>query len=193
MKFQHIRPLDAVFWVLPSVALLAGAVVLTAWTVSGYSSANGHEFEACIITWLVALLYSSGAVFVVWSHAQFLAGFDYTSRDGILVRTNGVREDILESIIGDRLDRFEFQGVPARELIESEPVFIVISDTVEIGQRSGAKQPRVHGYVTAHGRIAHADSVDVVGHELGHIILGRYLGNWEEERHHDWMLEHGLL
>lgn len=193
--------------------LTFGGVALLATAIAVYISTTKQTFEAYAITWLTTACFWGVYFAYVIARAKYLARFSYMTSHGILIdpgdMTWGVQafEEEIERIVmkyeDPKLQLEKHAGnllAPMGAFAFDDYVFIRMTGGPLPNQHSyGAK---VAGFVRVGGNIAHVVYNDVnqelrttaLGHELGHIILGRCWNwkSWSPGQHHKFMADNGL-
>jgi hypothetical protein len=179
-----------------------GALAITLW---GETENIG---AAIALSWVVAAAAWGIYGFVVYCRWKYIKKFDVELEHGIMVARNGYLVSSLE--LAAELDRFVGlweKHMRVRKRLEEDRIWVVFHPGVI---ENKGKYEKVAGFVTVGGNVAHVayfkrikDGVYVkdpgvsiertaFAHELGHIVMAREWGDWDQERHHAFTKAEGL-
>jgi hypothetical protein len=189
-KPSAFRLYDLVLAIPAAIAIIA----------AGYFSAKaepGTVTSAFILMWLVAATFTGLYTLVVIWRAQFLASFTLQTSSFFIDPATYVGDSIITEIQ---------RTVIMYEKVVGGTDAAIASDAIYVKFHQGLFPPQTEfgmkraGYIVAGGSIANVayEKVDepiastALAHEIGHIILGRALGNWDCEMHHKFMQDNNL-
>lgn len=173
--------------------------------------------EAIALSWTVAGTGWAIYIALIILRWRYISQFDLMIRYGIMVNTAGYHTSELK--LDAELDRIVlmyskyFPNIG--ELFERSRVWVTfkpgifenvpgaparVAGFVPAGGENAfvGYFERVPGATTPDGKPVYVGAPDVAiektafAHELGHVIMGRAWNDWDEERHHAFMREHGL-
>lgn len=169
----------------------------------------GTPKQAHVLVWVVAAVaWGIYFAFIIARHS-FLSQFTIQTRQGILVSPGGYTSHIpsnLFSTLTGEVDRmielYKGAGFPAGKLLQPRRTFFHDDGHVFVYFKPGPievsdRTAKVMGFVRAGGNqavVAYLHSDDppdrtALAHELGHIVIGRHTGVWDETIHHSTMKE----
>ena len=187
-------------------ALTFGGVSGLVTAVAVYAQVMGSDGPASgqTLLWVVSAAFWAIYGVLVWARWRFIASFDLVLPNGMMVRTNGYKAPLVEF-------EKELEGVKtlwsphiprAAELLRQSRVWVNFE--AKKLKLSGFVQetPKLFAGLTSMGgesmRLTYFEdpvlplSKTAFSHELGHIILGRSTGSWDNTTHHAFMKEHSL-
>ena len=193
--------------------LTFGLVALAAVAIAVYISTTKQSSTALLITWLCAFSFVGLYIVYVATRAKYLAGFPYMTSHGVLIDPGdmnwGVQafEEEIERIVLMYEDPKLKLEKHASNLLSPRGAF-AFDDYVFVRMTRGPLPhphkygAKVAGFVPVGGNVAYVVYSNAsqelkrtaLGHELGHIILGRCWGwnNWKPEQHHRFMVNNNL-
>jgi len=188
-------PLDALVMALPGAAILATGIWL--WGKQG-----------AVLTMVVGLCFLAIWARVVWARKQLVDSYPIVTKYKVLIKHNGYHVTRLqaEAAIAAMLHRYSMYWVNAEEVLTSEFTWVeFVPGVIEVPGAPGQVM-KLAGFVRAGGRYVKVACFNASKqpdltvpldrtafiHELGHIILGKVLGTWDEATHHKMMGEHRL-
>lgn len=189
--------LDALYFAFPGVALIILGVYLAV-----------KNTEGALLTGVVGLCFFGIWVSVLWSRKKLIDSYPIVTKYNVLIKHNGYHITRLEAedAIKKLLALYQLHWLDAKEALTSEYTWVeFVPGTIEI--KGIGKPMLVAGFVRAGGRTVKVGFFDsktkkpdstvplertAFAHELGHIILGSVLNNWNESLHHSTTKEKGL-
>lgn len=193
-KPSAFRLIDIVTLAIP--ALLVNILVAY---VSGHAE-SGTPTSTYVLLWIVAGSFGGLYTAVVYWRFKFLGAFKYTIPENFFVDPVGykIQQSYIAKEINRVVDILTKRYPNTVDLIKSNEIYVRFNDGLLPAQTEfGIKRM---GYVVAGGNIAYVayTSPDqpvnstALGHEIGHIIIGRATNNWDCEKHHAIMQELGI-
>lgn len=182
--------------------MTAGALAITLWGEAE------NLVSAIALGWVVAALGWAFYGWLVYSRWRYIQQFDVMLSHGIMVARNGYLASSLE--LEDELARFIGLYAPHVQdvvgALEESRIWVVFHPGSI--QNVGVYE-QVAGFVVVGGNVAHVayfrreDGIvredpavavrsTAFAHELGHVVLGRRWGNWDQGEHHDFQRFHKI-
>lgn len=193
---------DAYSFGLVALLMTAGALAITLW---GEAESLA---SAIALGWVVAAVGWAFYGWLVYSRWRYIQRFDVALSHGIMVARNGYLASSLE--LEDELQRFIQLYAPhvrnVVDVLEEKRIWVVFHPGAI---RNVGGYEKVAGFVVVGGNVAHVayfrrqDGIvqedpaaearrTAFAHELGHIVLGRSWGNWDQGKHHDFQRFHKI-
>lgn len=182
-------------------ALTFGLASLLVTGLAVYVQTTPQSAQAYALTWTVAFCFWFVYAALIYARAKLLARYPLTLTGGILI--NPEKYHTSTAVLNAEVERitklYEGAGFPnAASLIAKTNVWLAFRPGPFPHPQIATM--KVMGFVTVGGEGGEVGykSVDqpigqtAFGHELGHVILGRAWNDWDEDRHHKFMKEHGL-
>ena len=180
--------------------LTFGVISLIGTALAAYVQSTPQTFQAYALTWVVAGMFWAIYAILIRLRAKFIAKYPIMLKSGTMVNPGEykISTESLDNEV-DRIVALYFTLVPKAGVLLSDSRVWITFRPGPFDHPQGYSV-KVAGFVTAGGEgceVGYTSTDQPVeqtafGHELGHIILGRYWNDWDQERHHNYMKEHGL-
>jgi len=188
-------------------ALTFGAAATIATGLAVYAQvteADAHQTQGRALMWAVALLFWLVYLLLVRARYKFIQGYDLVLSNGMMVCTNGYKAGRLELEAEiKRVYRLWTIHFPKTEQLLARPTVWVRFEPKKL-ELTGFVQttPRTFAGLTSMG----GESIQLsyfedpllplektaFAHELGHVIMGRGTGKWDNSVHHKYMQDRKL-